>query len=310
MNTIMKDCYGNELNVTLLVVARTTLSTTVCDYLTAGNVYPAGYLLNGELVVLDDDTEVLPVDWADVSNITDSDTWCRVEAAYNKAGFSCGDIVPVKESIKGRNLTTGCVWCLNQSGCWIALPESKLTKIKVHMTAQALTARMKSATEQGTSQVLVVNLNGGAGAGGSGTVSVGSSISFTPAPEKLDNVVRVEFQSGGKLYTYRLKDGMIAFPGDDAVVVVNNPDHPELKGTKVVRVKEVDRQENLGGSYKYVEHVVSNEAERKAQYEAARKRAIKKLDDKFAELEKAKAKVTRLSSEFDKMSQDLANNKF
>lgn len=313
MNTTMTDRHGNKLHVTMLVVARTTLSTIHDgDWLDAGTIYPAGFLLNGELAVLDAHNEVTPVRSCDVTSFIDAPgsvvEFASVDRPFTRAGFSEGDVVPVLKSIANRHINKGCVWCKNQEGKWIALSKVHLTFLKPKMSAAAMTARMKSATEQGTSQVLVVNLNGGAGSGGSGTLSVGSSINFTPAPEKLDNVVRVEFQHGGKLYTYRLKDGMIAHVGDDAVVVVNNPNYPELKGTKVVRVKEVDQMENLGGSYKFVEHIVSNEEERRAQREAKAKAARNKIAKKQHELESTVDLLNKIEREIKKLTEDYRND--
>lgn len=311
MNTILKDRYGNELHVTMLAVARANLSSDWDgQYLTAGNVYAAGFTLAGELAVIDDQNDLNTVNPCEVSAfLGEVVEFVKLNRPFTRAGFNEGDVVPMLKTIPSRHINKGCVWCKNQEGQWIALSKVHLTAVKPHMTAQALTARMKSATEAGTSQVLVVNLGGGAAGGvASGTLSVGSSVSFTPAPEKLDNVVRVEFQPGGKLYTYRLKDGMIAFPGDDAVVVVNNPNYPELKGTKVVRVKEVDRQENLGGFYKYVEHIVSNEEERQAQAEAKRKAALRKLNKKSQQVQEAKERLARLETEFNVMTEEFKND--
>ena len=316
MNTTMKDRYGNELHVTSLVVSRFTAVTHLdTKYLEAGTVYPAGFLLNGDLAVIDADNEVTPVREDTVVRIAGAPgevmDFARIDAAYTKAGFTCGEVVPFKEEIPTRHKNKGCVWCLNQAGNWIALPKFNLTFIKPKMSAAAMTARMKSATEQGTSQVLVVNLNAGAGAGGSGTLSVrqgGSSINFIPAPEKLDNVVRVEFQPGGKLYTYRLKDGMIAHVGDDEVVVVNNPSYPELKGTKVVRVKEIDQVENLGGSYKFVEHIVSNEEERRKQAQAKRDAAKRKIYKKSQQVQEVVELLARLETELNVMTEEFNND--
>ncbi len=61
---------------------------------------------------------------------------------------------------------------------------------------------------------------------------------FTPE-EPLTRYATVEFTPGGKQYTYLLPNHCNAMKGDDAVVVVNNPNYPELKGTKVVRITGV-----------------------------------------------------------------------
>lgn len=313
MNTTMKDRYGNELHVTSLVVSRFTAVTHLdSQYLVAGTVYPAGFLLNGDLAVIDADNEVTPVRQDTVFHIADIPgevlDFARIDAAYTKAGFTCGEVVPFKEKIPTCHKNKGCVWCLNNNGSWIALPKFNLTFIKPKMSAAAMTARMKSATEQGTSQVMAVNIICGGACGDSGKLSVGSSINFTLASEKLDNVVRVEFQPGGKLYTYRLKDGMIAHVGDEAVVIVNNPSYPELKDTKVVRVKEVDQMENLGGSYKFVEHIVSNEEERHKQTQAKAKAARNKIAKKQRELEKAVELLNNIEREIKKLTEDYRND--
>lgn len=308
MNTILKARYGTELTVHGLVVARNSTG----GYISAGTVYPFGRIAGSkhEIVIIDNENDLCDTSWSDASNLNESDDWRRVEAAYTKAGFCTGDIVPVKKDISTRNISKGCVWCLSQFGHWIALPESNLTKVKVHMSAQALTARMKSAAEVGTSPAITICVTGG-GAGGAADVrSMGGNLNFIPGEITLDRVVKVEFSKGGKLYTYRLKDGMIAEPGDDAVVVVNNPAYPELKGTKVVRVKEVDVVENLGGSYKYIEHIVSNEAERKAQQEVKRKRAESRLTKKRAELNSALKEARRIETELNQLAEDFHNGKY
>lgn len=314
MNTTMKDKYDNELHVTMLVVARATLSV-MCDtaYLTAGTVYPAGFLNNGLVGFIDNDNELTSFEDEYIIRLNTSDDWRRVDMAYNKAGFSCGDIVPVKTFIEGRKILAGCVWCLNQSGKWIALPVRNLTKIKVRVSAQALVARMKSTNKAGNHKIItrvtepvVVGLEVCTGAGS----RPGTTINFMPLEHKTDNVVRVEFTKGGRLYTYRLPAGMKAQPGDDAVVIVNNPAYPELKGTKVVRVKEVDTAVNFGGSYKYVEHIVSNEAERAAKKEEAKRKVRNKIDKKRIEVIEAHTRTNRLELELTKLVEDFDNGNY
>lgn len=319
MNTIMKDRYGNELHVTMLVVSRVT-SVTHLDgqYLTAGTIYPAGFLLNGDLAVIDAENEVTPVRPGTVTSLAslpgEAIEFASVDRPFTRAGFCEGDVVPVLKSIANRHINKGCVWCKNQEGKWIAMSKVHLTFLKPKMSAAAMTARMKSATEAGTSQTITIVTTHGCGAGGSDIRSMGGvpsqAFNFIPDEVKLDRVVLVEFSKGGKLYTYRLKDGMIAEPGDDAVVIVNNPAYPELKGTKVVRVKEVDTVENLGGSYKYVEHIVSNEEERKAQQEVKRKRAESRLTKKRAELNSALKEARRIETELNQLAEDFHNGKY
>lgn len=309
MNTIINDHSGIPVEVKGLAVARCAQSS----YITEGVVYPFGVSITGQLVIIDNDNDSYAVTWSDISDFNESKDWRRTEVAYNKAGFCQGEIVPVKPFIEGRKIEAGCVWCLNQSGKWIALPVRNLTKIAVHMSAQALTARMKSANEAGARQTItrvtkpvVVSLVAGAGAGG----RPGTIVNFVPLEHKIDNVVRVEFNEGGKLYTYRLPAGMNAQPGDDAVVIVNNPNYPELKGTKVVRVIEVDTAVDLGASYKYVEHIVSNEAERTAKKEEAKRKAQNKIDKKRIQFIEAHTRTNRLELELAKMVEDFDNGNY
>lgn len=286
---IMKDRNGYSLfPVGLLLVRSDRLDVK------AGTVYPYEIDSAGVIKIIDGANNLTTITAGEYVVFDDKATYHQLRFEFPKAGFNKGDVVFSCESLPRKHINHGCRWCLNNKGIWTAMNNKNLRLFKPRYSAVALTYRLMKKAADNSGLV----------------VEMAATLSFVPAEFKTDKVVRVTFTPGGKLYTYRLKDGMIAEPGDDAVVVVNNPDYPELKGTKVVRIVEVDEVENLGGSYKYVEHVVSNEAERKAQHEAARKQAIKKLDDKFAELEKAKAKVTRLSSEFDKMLQDFANNKF
>ncbi|MCR8526283.1 hypothetical protein WB334_25420, partial [Escherichia coli] len=66
--------------------------------------------------------------------------------------------------------------------------------------------------------------------------------------------------------------------------------------------------------YKYVEHVVSNRGYREAEFQIQRSKAyaaaLKVLEKKSAELERAKARATRLELEIAKMAEDVAAGKY
>jgi hypothetical protein len=299
---VMKDRLGQSLEVVGLVIARITQLDTV-----AGTVYPYGYDDRGNVVIIDSSNELCETAPWDYTFFNPSAAWVEVTIDTPRARFYRGDVVQREGSLPRKNINTGCAWCRNRDGAWIALNKKHLKKITPHYSAAAFTYRLMAAQADARPGGIVEMLTPTA-------LSVGYSIDFKPAELEKHVVVKVEFTPGGKLYTYRLKDGMIAEAGDDAVVVVNNPDYPELKGTKVVRIKEVTTIDSIPGNYKYVEHVVSNRSYREVEFQIQRSKAyaaaLKLLEKKSAELEQVKARATRLELEIAKMAEDVAAGKY
>jgi len=283
---IMKDRNGYSLfPVGLLLVRSDRLDVK------AGAVYPYEIDSAGVMKIIDGANDLTTVAAGEYVVFDDKATYHQLRFDFRKAGFSEGDVVMSCESLPRKHINHGYRWCLNNKGVWIAMNNKNLRLFKPHYSAAALTYRLMKASANNS-------------------VVVCPPINFVPIDFKTDKVVRATFTPGGKLYAYRLKDGMIAEVGDDAVVVVNNPDYPELKGTKVVRIKEVTTIDAIPGNYKYVEHVVSNRGYREEAKAKAYAAALKVLEKKSAELEQVKARATRLELEIAKMAEDVAAGKY
>lgn len=295
---IMKDRNGYSLCATGLLLARTD-DTGV----KAGTVYPYKIGYAGEMEIINGVNDCSVLSLGKYVVFDDKATYHQIRFNFHKVGFSKGDVVMSCESLPRKHTNHGYRWCLNNKGVWIAINNKNLRLFKPHYSAAALTYRLMAAQAVKRPGGVVEMLT-------PTTLSVGYSIDFKPAELEKHVVVKVEFTPGDKLYTYRLKDGMIAEAGDDAVVVVNNPDYPELKGTKVVRIKEVTTIDAIPGNYKYVEHVVSNRGYREEAKAKAYAAALKVLEKKSAELEQVKARATRLELEIAKMAEDVAAGKY
>lgn len=295
---IMKDRNGYRLfPVGLLLVRSDRLDVK------AGAVYPYEIDSAGVMKIIDGANDLTTVAAGEYVVFDDKATYHQLRFDFRKAGFSEGDVVMSCESLPRKHINHGYRWCLNNKGDWVAMNNKNLRLFKPHYSAAALTYRLMAAQAEARPGGIVEMLTPTA-------LSVGYSIDFKPAELEKHVVVKVEFTPGGKLYPYRLKDGMIAEAGDDAVVVVNNPDYPELKGTKVVRIKEVTTIDAIPGNYKYVEHVVSNRGYREEAKAKAYAAALKVLEKKSAELEQVKARATRLELEIAKMAEDVAAGKY
>lgn len=267
-----------------------------CVGLKAGYVYPYG-TLNGYDVILNSDNNLWQVCPDEGVYWNNNDVYCRADSTY-KCGIEKGDVFPVAYNIAGRRFNNGCVWCFNSKLEYVALSKKSLTEIKPTWTAQAMTARWQQSQEKleqarerrpGT---VISFISGMFGSGGGSVVGKevcgkGGAMTLDFVPLADNKYVTVEFTKGGKPYTYILPAGMNAEPGDEAVVRVDNPNYPELKGTKIVKVLSVQNANNSGWAYcKAVEYIVDNSAERKKEAEKARAARRQKAEQKVDALRK------------------------
>lgn len=260
-----------------------------------GSVYPYGIDPEGEVLILDDANELQTLQRNDYLFYEDGARYVTLQKAFSAHGLLSGSISRAHDNLVDRDINSGCIWIksFGNEHDYFAAKKLYVRDIKrILWTAQAYRYRMQYA-----------QLN--ALPGKVTAVTVGGFKPFT-AEEPLTRYVTVEFTPGGKQYTYLLPNHLTAAKGDDAVVVVNNPNYPELKGTKVVRITGVyDRNPSdyYDSSLKRIEHVVSKSAERRKELE-------QKINDKRIQLRQAEKRVATMADQLTKLEEDLVNGNY
>lgn len=275
-----------------------------------GSIYPFGRDDEGNVLALDDAKELQTLDRNDYLIYEEGARYVTVKKGFLAHRLTTGSITRAHDNLVDRDINTGCVWVKSFSNehDYFAIRENNLADFKrVLWTAQAYRYRMQFA------QIAADNIRHGisvvsAATSIPGSVLMGESKLTKPfiAEEPLTRYVTVEFTSGGKQYTYLLPNHLTAVKGDDAVVVVNNPNYPELKGTKVVRITGVyDRNPSdyYDNSLKRIEHVVSKSAERRKELE-------QKINDKRIQLRQAEKRVATVADQLTKLEEDLVNGTY
>lgn len=267
-----------------------------------GSVYPFGFSTtgSGEVLILDDATELHLLHSDNFILFEEGARYVTVNLPYETHDIKRGDLAVSYDSLPYRNINAGCVWLKSYSEehDYFAVRDSSVTPTTLRWTAQAYRYRMQAAQEHskrlGAARIVVVE-----------APKPVDFVPFTPE-EPLTRYVTVEFNAGGKQYTYLLPNHLTAMKGDDAVVVVNNPNYPELKGTKVVRITGVyDRNPSdyYDNSLKRIEHVVSKSAERRKELE-------QKINDKRIQLRQAEKRVATMADQLTKLEEDLVNGTY
>ena len=266
-----------------------------------GSVYPYGIDSEGEVLILDDANELQTLQRNDYLMYEDGARYVTMQKEFKAHGLLSGSITRAHDNLVDRDINDGCIWIksFGNEHDYFAAKKLYVRDIKrVLWTAQAYRYRMQAAQA------------------GSGFVSRFVTVAvelpkaagfqpFTPE-EPLTRYATVEFTPGGKNYTYLLPNHCNAMKGDDAVVVVNNPNYPELKGTKVVRITGVyDRNPSdyYDNSLKRIEHVVSKSAERRKELE-------QKINDKRIQLRQAEKRVATMADQLTKLEEDLVNGTY
>lgn len=268
-----------------------------------GSVYPFGRDDEGNVLVLDDAKELSTLDWRDYLPFEEGARYVTMTKRFTAHCLIEGSITCAHDNLIDRDINAGCVWVksFGNEHDYFATKELHVRDFKrVLWTAQAYRYRMQSA------QTAADNIRHGIS-----VVPVHVDCRSTlakpfVAEEPLTRYVTVEFTSGGKQYTYLLPNHCNAMKGDDAVVVVNNPKYPELKGTKVVRITGVyyrNPSDYYDNSLKRIEHVVSKSAERRKELE-------QKINDKRIQLRQAEKRVETLADQLTKLEEDLVNGTY
>lgn len=260
-----------------------------------GSVYPFGRDDEGNVLVLDDAKELSTLDWRDYLLFEEGARYVTMAKRFAAHCLVEGSITRAHDNLIDRDINAGCVWVksFGNEHDYFATKELHIRDFKrVLWTAQAYRYRMQFAQLNSLPGKVT-------------DVTVGGFKPFT-AEEPLTRYATVEFTSGGKQYTYLLPNHCNAMKGDDAVVVVNNPNYPELKGTKVVRITGVyDRNPSdyYDNSLKRIEHVVSKSAERRKELE-------QKINDKRIQLRQAEKRVATMAEQLTKLEEDLVNGTY
>lgn len=260
-----------------------------------GSIYPYGFDADTNVVVLDDAKELTTVDERSYMIYEEGARYVTMAKSFRAHGLLEGSITRAYDNLVDRDINAGCVWVKSFSNehDYFATKESHVKDFKrILWTAQAYRYRMQFAQFNSLPGQVT-------------DMTVGGFKPFT-AEEPLTRYVTVEFSTGGKQYTYLLPNHLTAVKGDDAVVVVNNPNYPELKGTKVVRITGVyDRNPSdyYDNSLKRIEHVVSKSAERRKELE-------QKINDKRIQLRQAEKRVATLADQLTKLEEDLVNGTY
>lgn len=268
-----------------------------------GSVYPYGIDPEGHVLILDDANELQTVGPDFYLIYEDGARYITLQKPFAAHNLHSGSISRAHDHLIGRDINSGCVWVKSFSPQhdYFATNKSNVRDFNRPLwTAQAYRYRMQSAQVQ--SQVVTVTPPSFIGVG-SDKINTGIP-PFTPE-ERVTRIVTVEFTPGGKQYTYLLPNHLTAVKGDDAVVVVNNPNYPELKGTKVVRITGVYTRNSLDhyDNYKSIEHVVSKSAERRKELE-------QKINDKRIQLRQAEKRIETMANQLTKLEEDLVNGKY
>lgn len=266
-----------------------------------GSVYPFGRDDEGNVLVLDDAKELSKVDLCDYLPFEEGARYVTMTKRFTAHCLFEGSITRAHDNLVDRDINDGCVWVksFGKEHDYFATKELHVRDVKrILWTAQAYRYRMQAA-QVGSgllSRFVTVSIE---------TPKQAGFVPFTPE-EPLTRYATVEFTPGGKQYTYLLPNHCNAMKGDDAVVVVNNPNYPELKGTKIVRITGVyDRNPSdyYDSSLKRIEHVVSKSAERRKELE-------QKINDKRIQLRQAEKRVATMTDQLTKLEEDLVNGTY
>lgn len=273
-----------------------------------GSIYPFGRDDEGNVLALDDAKELQTLDRNDYLIYEEGARYVTVKKGFLAHRLTTGSITRAYDNLVDRDINTGCVWVKSFSNehDYFAIRENNLADFKrVLWTAQAYRYRMQAAQLSAAPGKIMPGSGVVTGRFVSVAVDAPKFQPFT-AEEPLTRYVTVEFSPGGKNYTYLLPNHLTAMKGDDAVVVVNNPNYPELKGTKVVRITGVyDRNPSdyYDNSLKRIEHVVSKSAERRKELE-------QKINDKRIQLRQAEKRVATVADQLTKLEEDLVNGTY
>lgn len=233
-------------------------------------------------------------------------------ANANKAYLTIGKLYQVSENRPGAKRNPGCVWALDNSNNWGSYGKSVFdTQVNITFSEQYMMAKMKSAYKGGQLQpgqydatVQGVEVKDGALVldfkVGDHRIQSATAI----VQENAIRYVQVQFESGGKLYTYKHR-GEVSI-GDKAVVLVENKMYPELCGTKVVEVVNVLDHNPTGFDLKWLVSVVNLDVYR------ARQQAEEQLRQAEAALERKvqsmmKEDMLRILAERDPEAAALVN---
>lgn len=284
-----------ELNTEMLGFVVSRINTHGVE---PGKIYPYGLNADGSLTIVDGAGDKNTLGKSDVIFLHDNTKLAVIGTTYPNHRIFGGEIVEYKLVRPGRKINDNCLWVKSQyDDTYFAVRGNKLTEYFPRWTGVAYRHRMQSV--QPEQEKLI----------GAGTItrlpgSVAKFEAFTPE-ERINRYVTVEFNKGGKQYTYLLPNHLTAVAGDDAVVVVNNPNYPELKGTKVVRVTGVYTRDpsDYDNALKTVEHIVSKSAERRKELE-------QKINDKRIQLQQANKRVAAMTDQLFQLEEDLANGTY
>lgn len=175
---------------------------------------------------------------------SEKDTWAIADREY--VNIREGKLYKTSPNRGGTSVATtaGQTYAHDETGMWMIYAKAAFTTITPTFSEQYLTAKMRSAMTSGKLQP---------GRYDATVQAVGVEdrmlvIDFKVGDERIKHAtkivqenpiryVQVQFENGGKLYTYKHR-GEVNI-GDEAVVRVENKMYPELCGTKVVAVVNV-----------------------------------------------------------------------
>lgn len=176
--------------------------------------------------------------------------WAR--AAQPKVNLTFGKLYRVSKTKDGTGSSapSNQIYCVDDTGSWMVYGCAAFERnVRVTFSEQYLTAKMKAAygnvSATGRSkggkpvmQVLALDFNALERRVMTDPVTAERIEAASAAvQEQPIRYVQVRFEDEGKLYTYKHRGEV--YPGDEAVVRVENRNYPELCGTKVVEVVNV-----------------------------------------------------------------------
>uniref|UniRef100_A0AAU8GJW9 Uncharacterized protein n=2 Tax=unclassified Rosemountvirus TaxID=2738372 RepID=A0AAU8GJW9_9CAUD len=155
------------------------------------------------------------------------------QAVQPKVNLEFGKLYRVSKTKDGASTSapSNQIYCVDETGSWMVYgcPAFK-RNIKVTYSEQYLAAKMQAAYGKKEEQpkALVLDFN---------ALERRVMTAAAIVQEEPIRYAQVQFEDGGKLYTYKYR-GQVNI-GDEAVVRVENKMYPELCGTKVVEVVNV-----------------------------------------------------------------------
>lgn len=154
------------------------------------------------------------------------------QAVQPKVNLEYGKLYRVSKTKDGASTSAPAnqIYCVDETGSWMVYGCAAFKRnIKVTYSEQYLAAKMQAAYgKKEQPKALVLDFN---------ALERRVMTAAAIVQEEPIRYVQVQFEDGGKLYTYKYR-GQVNI-GDEAVVRVENKMYPELCGTKVVEVVNV-----------------------------------------------------------------------